>query len=99
MCFFPFHLFLASRGLTPSGIAGLGEFFAQPAHWRGLADLFLLSMFAGFYSGPLYPLIQSPSAPTHRARIIAANNILNALFMIVSALLGYALLSAGLTIP
>ena len=41
----------------------------MPAHWRVLADLFLLSMFAGFYSVPLYALIQSRCEPTHRARI------------------------------
>ena len=103
MTVFAADLYFASRGLAPTGIAGLGPFFSDPAHrgthLRVLADLFLLSMFAGFYSVPLYALIQSRSEPTHRARIIAANNILNALFMIVSALLGYALLSAGFTIP
>jgi 1-acyl-sn-glycerol-3-phosphate acyltransferase len=46
----------------------------------------------------MYALIQMRSQPTHRARIIAANNILNALFMIVSSLLAGALLSAGFTI-
>jgi len=68
---------------------------AQPAHWRVMADLVLLSLFAGLYSVPMYALIQMRSQPTHRARIIAANNILNALFMVVSALLAGALLSAG----
>ena len=99
MTLFAADLYFASRGLHPAGIAGLGAFFGNHVHWRVLADLFLLSMFAGFYSVPLYALIQSRSEPTHRARIIAANNILNALFMIVSALLGFALLSSGFTIP
>ena len=71
---------------------------ARP-HWRVLADLFLLAMFGGFYSVPLYALIQSRSQPTHRARIIAANNILNSLFMIVSSLMAIALTSAGFSIP
>jgi 1-acyl-sn-glycerol-3-phosphate acyltransferase len=56
-------------------------------------------MFGGLYSVPLYALIQSRSEPTHRARIIAANNILNALFMIVSSLMAVALTSAGVSIP
>src|SRR5207249_3323028 len=47
----------------------------------------------------LYALIQSRSEPTHRARIIAANNILNALFMIVAAVMSTGLLHAGLTLP
>jgi 1-acyl-sn-glycerol-3-phosphate acyltransferase len=64
-----------------------------------LADLTLLSLFAGLYSVPMYALIQMRSQPTHRARIIAANNILNALFMIASAVIAGALLKAGFTIP
>ena len=50
-----------------------------------MVDLVLLSLFAGLYSVPMYALIQLRAPPTHRARIIAANNILNALFMIASA--------------
>jgi 1-acyl-sn-glycerol-3-phosphate acyltransferase len=64
-----------------------------------MADLALLSLFAGLYSVPMYALIQLRSAATHRARIIAANNILNALFMIVSSVLAGALLAAHFSIP
>ena len=64
-----------------------------------ILDLTLLSLFAGLYSVPMYALIQLRSQPTHRARIIAANNILNALFMIVSAILAGALLKAQFSIP
>ena len=64
-----------------------------------MADLCLLSLFAGLYSVPMYALIQMRSAPSHRARIIAANNILNALFMIASSVIVGVLLSASLTIP
>jgi len=64
-----------------------------------MADLALLSLFAGLYSVPMYALIQLRSQPTHRARIIASNNILNALFMIVSAILAGALLKADFSIP
>jgi 1-acyl-sn-glycerol-3-phosphate acyltransferase len=64
-----------------------------------MADLALLSLFAGLYSVPMYALIQLRSQPTHRARIIAANNILNALFMIASAIIAGAMLKTGFTIP
>jgi len=64
-----------------------------------MADLALLSLFAGLYSVPMYALIQLRSQASHRARIIAANNILNALFMIVSAVGVGVLLKIGLTIP
>jgi 1-acyl-sn-glycerol-3-phosphate acyltransferase len=98
MTVFSVDLYFASRGLGGGAPQGLAVFLAQPAHWRVLADLALLSLFAGIYSVPMYALIQMRSQPTHRARIIAANNILNALFMIASSLLAGALLSAGFSI-
>jgi len=99
MTVFSVDLFFASHTLVPHGIAGIGPFLANTANWRVVADLFLLAMFAGFYSVPLYALIQTRSQPTHRARIIAANNILNALFMIVSSILALVLLGMHFTIP
>jgi len=47
----------------------------------------------------MYALIQLRSPPSHRARIIAANNILNALFMIASAILVGVLIKLGLSVP
>ncbi len=99
MSVFAVDLYFASRSLPAVPLMGLAAFVAQPAHWRVMADLALLSLFAGLYSVPMYALIQLRSQPTHRARIIAANNILNALFMIASAVLAGALLSAGFTVP
>ena len=99
MSVFAIDLYFAARGLPPSDVMGLAAFVAQPAHWRVMADLALLSLFAGLYSVPMYALIQMRSQPTHRARIIAANNILNALFMIASSLIAGALLGAGFTVP
>ena len=99
MSVFAVDFYFATRGLPPSGLMGVGAFITQPAHWRVMADLMLLSLFAGLYSVPMYALIQLRSQPTHRARIIAANNILNALFMIVSAVLAGALLKANFSIP
>lgn len=99
MSVFAVDLYFASRGLPASPTLALGAFLAAPAHWRVMADLALLSLFAGLYSVPMYALIQLRSQPTHRARIIAANNILNALFMIASSVIAGALLKAGLTIP
>lgn len=99
MTVFAVDLYAASHALPAHALMGVGEFLRDQAHWRVLADLLLLSLFAGFYSVPLYALIQSRCEPTHRARIIAANNILNALFMIVSALLALLLTASGFTIP
>ncbi len=99
MSVFAVDLYFASRGLPAATALTLAQFMAIPAHWRVLADLALLSLFAGLYSVPMYALIQLRSQPTHRARIIAANNILNALFMIGSSVIAGLLLKAGLTIP
>ena len=96
---FAIDLWLASRNLHASGLAGLDVFFANVAHWRVAADLVLIGLFGGFFIVPLYALIQERSPPSHRSRIIAANNILNAIFLVVSALIAIALLAAGLSIP
>ena len=100
MSLFAIDLWFASRGLVHGeGALTLGRFLAQPAHWRVMADLALLALFAGLYSVPMYALIQMRSLPSHRSRIIAANNILNALFMIASAAMAALLLKAGVTVP
>jgi len=89
---------------SPTGLAGaapheLLALLAMPAVWRVLFDLLMLGMFGGFFIVPMYALVQLRSSPEHRARIIAANNILNALFMVVGALGAAALLGEGLSIP
>ena len=99
MSIFSIDLYFASRGLPASAELSITQFISTPAHWRVMADLALLSLFAGLYSVPMYALIQMRSQATHRARIIAANNILNALFMIASSVIAGALLGAHFTIP
>jgi 1-acyl-sn-glycerol-3-phosphate acyltransferase len=99
MSVFAIDLYFASRGLPPSATMTLAQFTAVPGHWRVMADLGLLSLFAGLYSVPMYALIQLRAQPTHRARVIAANNILNALFMIASSVIAGLLLKMGMTIP
>ncbi len=103
MTVFSMDLYAACQGLpprlSPSPALDAWAFLAQPTHWRVLADLFLLSASAGLFSVPLYALMQLRSPATHRARVVAANNVLNALFMVASALLAGALLSLGLSVP
>lgn len=72
----------------------------QHTTWFILFDFFGIGLFGGFYIVPLYAIIQSRSSTDERARVIAANNILNALFMVLAAVLAIMLLSfMGLTIP
>jgi 1-acyl-sn-glycerol-3-phosphate acyltransferase len=96
---FAIDLWLATRAMSAGTSSGVASFLAVGAHWRVAADIVLLGVFGGFYTVPLYALIQSRSAPSHRSRIIAANNILNALFIVVSAGVAIGLLAAGVTIP
>ena len=96
---FAVDLYFATPAATPGATLSLIQFLADHRHWHMLVDLLLIGMFGGFYIVPLYALVQSRSDPAHQSRVIAGNNILNALFMVVSALLTIALLKVGLTIP
>ena len=100
MSVFSIDLYFASRGLAhPDTALTLAQFVALGQNWRVMADLALLALFAGLYSVPMYALIQMRSQSSHRSRIIAANNILNALFMIASAGMAAVLLKTGVTVP
>ncbi|MEP6608399.1 MAG: MFS transporter [Burkholderiaceae bacterium] len=99
MTVFAADLYFASRGFTPLASGALRQFLTLDGAWRIVVDLALLSGFAGFFSVPLYALIQSRAQKTHVARIVAANNILNALFIVVASIAAAALLGSGLTIP
>lgn len=73
---------------------------SYPRAWLILFDIFGIGLFGGFYIVPLYAIMQTRSANEERARVIAANNILNALFMVLASILAIVLLSvAGLSIP
>ncbi|TXG88116.1 MAG: MFS transporter [Rhodocyclaceae bacterium] len=85
-----------SAGPEPLAV---GALLAHGGTWRILFDLFMIGLFGGFFIVPLYALVQLRSAPEQRARIIAANNIMNALFMVVGAGAAAGLLGAGLSIP
>jgi 1-acyl-sn-glycerol-3-phosphate acyltransferase len=99
MSAFSIDLYFASRGLPAGALQTVAQFITAPAHWRVMADLGLLALSVGLYSVPMYALIQLRSQPSHRARVIAANNILNALFMIVSSVGAGAMLGAGFSVP
>jgi len=85
--------------VTPAAGASALALLQLGSTWHVLTDLALLGIFGGFFIVPLYALVQQRSNPEHGARIIAANNIMNALFMVVGALSAAGLLAAGLSIP
>lgn len=99
MSVFTLDFWWAVRSLPAGDLMTVSAFLAQAGHWRVLLDLGLLSMSAGLFSVPMYALIQVRSQPSHRSRMIAANNIVNAVFMVASALICAALLMAGVSLP
>jgi acyl-[acyl-carrier-protein]-phospholipid O-acyltransferase/long-chain-fatty-acid--[acyl-carrier-protein] ligase len=81
-----------------AALLGVMEWITQPHAWGVLASLFAIAVFGGIYTVPLYALIQHRAETAERSRMVAANNIVNALFMVVSGLLCVALLKLGLTV-
>lgn len=75
------------------------SFLQLSMSWRILADMFLLSVAAGFYIVPLYTLLQKRAEDATRSRTIAANNIINAMFMVLASLLVLGALKVGFVIP
>ncbi len=96
---FGVDLYFALSNHIAHGPVGIAAFVGEAGHWRILADLMLIGVFGGFYIVPLYALIQSRSEPAHRSRIIAGNNILNALFIVAAAGIAIGLFQIGVTIP
>ena len=96
---FGLDLALAAPSAAPAAPLALSALLLAPGTLHVLFDLFALGLFGGFFIVPLYALMQLRSAPAHRARIIAANNIVNALFMVVGAGAAAGLLAGGLSIP
>ena len=92
--------FAADPAWVGAPLRDIAAFLAEPAAWRVIADLLLIGVFGGFYIVPLYALIQHRTEPRYRSRVIAANNILNAFFMVAAAALAVAVLKGlGLTVP
>jgi MFS family permease len=90
---------LLGTGGVPAGGLGAADFLSRSANLPVVASFLGIALSGGLYIVPLYALVQSRSAPARRARVIAANNILNALFMVASAILTLILLALGLGIP
>ena len=96
---FAIDLYFSQPLASTTVVTTVGEFLSRAGSWRILIDLALLGAFGGFYSVPLYALIQKRSRRKHLSRIIAANNILNSIFMVAAAGISIAVLQMGFSIP
>jgi MFS family permease len=94
---FGIDLYFASTQAMPVQVTAASLLVGE--QFRILLDCFLLGAFGGIYVVPLFALIQTRSEPSHLSRTIGGMNILNALFMVVAALIAMVLLSIGLSVP
>jgi 1-acyl-sn-glycerol-3-phosphate acyltransferase len=93
-------LYFSTPESAPAQLQAIGAFLQTSYGWWILLDLTLIGVSGGLFIVPLYALLQKRAQPSQRARMIAANNIFNALFMVVSAIAGIVFLAVlGLTIP
>ena len=98
MAFFAFDLYRASAGRSAGAeLAGVMAFVQAPGNLRVIGDLLGMAMSGGLFAVPLYAVLQHESEPNHRARVIASNNIINALAMSAGAVVSALLLGRGLT--
>ena len=96
---FAIDLYFAQPTAIATPAHSIAEFMSRPGSWRVWIDLALIGAFGGFYSVPLYALIQKRSKRQHLSRIIAANNIINSFLMVSAAVLSMVLLKSGFSIP
>ncbi len=93
MSIFGIDFYFAAQTLTVIENMSAMEFLSHSSNYRLLIDLLLLAVFSGIYIVPLNALIQTRGDDKFRAQIIAANNVFNALFMVLSAVIAIVLLS------
>jgi 1-acyl-sn-glycerol-3-phosphate acyltransferase len=88
----------ASPRVDPHAVLNLQGMLALHGGMRTLFDIAAIGVFGGFFVVPLNALVQQRSRPESLARVIGANSILNALFMVAAALLGAVGLAKGLSV-
>ena len=96
-----FDLYAAASQIpAPTGDAliGVEAFFASWANIRVFADLVFIAIFGGFFIVPLYAIMQARSDEENRSRTIAANNIVNAGFIVVASAASAVMLSYSFTV-
>jgi acyl-[acyl-carrier-protein]-phospholipid O-acyltransferase / long-chain-fatty-acid--[acyl-carrier-protein] ligase len=101
MTLFTIDLFFASERTTGSSdgaLIGVIAFLSHLGNWRLILDLFMIAACGGLFTVPLYALIQARSEESHRSRVVAANNVLNALFIVASGIVSAVMLKLGLTV-
>ena len=87
----------SAAAAAADGLSDVHAILSSFQGWRMLIDLTLLSACGGAFSVPLYALVQHNSPDDARARIIAANNVVNAIFMVIGAAAAFAFDAYGVS--
>jgi 1-acyl-sn-glycerol-3-phosphate acyltransferase len=85
---FLLDLYFARTGIASTPVADIGAFLHAPGNLHVLADLALIGVFGGFFLVPLFALVQNRTPRSELSRVIAGNNILNAVFIVTAAVFG-----------
>ncbi len=96
---FSIDIGLALATPLPQAHTSFASLAREWTFWRVIFDLVATGIAAGLYSVPLYALLQQRSRARFRARVIAANNVVNALFMFLAAIAATLATLAGLSAP
>lgn len=102
MMVFTIDLYFACfRAVGGSGdaLVGIGQFLSHPANWRLSFDLFAIALCGGLFTVPLYAILQARSEESHRSRVVATNNILNALFIVMGGIVTAIMVALDMSIP
>jgi len=89
---FGVDLYFATPELIGDGLIGYRDWMSNPLNWRIAVDIVGIGVFGGFYIVPLLAVVQQRSERSILSRVIAGNNILNALFMVAAALFAMLIL-------
>jgi 1-acyl-sn-glycerol-3-phosphate acyltransferase len=93
---FGIDLYLARHGMAAARGLDWLAFLHGAGSWRIVLDLTAIGVFAGFYVVPLFAFVQSRTPRERLSRVIAGNNIVNALLIVLAAGFGLALGALGL---
>jgi acyl-[acyl-carrier-protein]-phospholipid O-acyltransferase / long-chain-fatty-acid--[acyl-carrier-protein] ligase len=99
MTFFLFCLWITSSYFPEN--ANLGGIHYFLSTFKGVAvclEVLMMSIFSGIYIVPLYSFLQIKARKSYRSRIIAANNIVSACFIVSATLITMLLLAVGVSV-
>lgn len=99
VCLFGLDLAYTGYGMVPAEpLVGIGDYLHGFDHLRVTVDLFLMAVCGGVFTIPLYTRLQLASGNEQRARAIASNNVMNALFIAVASVVAAGLYAGGWSI-